>query len=111
MNETNNPALISVEDIHKKIEEGENLTIIDVRTEEEYNEGHIKDSALLTLDTLESKVEEVFPDKDAEMYVYCRSGGRSSMAQMTMERLGYTNTKNISGGILEWEEKGYNLES
>ena len=110
-NNTNNPALINVDEVKQELEKGTDAIILDVRTQEEYNSGHIKGSLLITLDDLQDKVEEEIPNKDAKIYVYCRSGGRSSMAQMTLQSMGYTNCKNIIGGILEWEDRGYPLES
>lgn len=74
--------------------------LLDVRTPEEYAEGHIPGS--INIDSgLISEAEDVIIDKDAPLYVYCRSGGRSSSATAALKRMGYSNVKNI-GGIIHY---------
>ncbi len=78
------------------------ITILDVRTEEEFNTGHI-DSAILIPDTdILEKAEETLPDKSATILVYCRSGRRSALAVADMVSLGYTNVYDF-GGIIDWK--------
>jgi putative lipoprotein len=75
--------------------------ILDVRSEEEYKEGHVPYAKSLPLDVLESKAAEELPDKEQQILVYCRSGNRSTKAAGILEKLGYTNIKNF-GGIKDW---------
>ncbi len=74
--------------------------LLDVRTEEEYRERHIKGSVNIPLDRL-SGVGELIPDKDREIFVYCHSGGRSRSAAGWLAASGYRNVSDI-GGIVDY---------
>lgn len=75
--------------------------ILDVRTAEEFAEGHIEDAVLLDYEDVKSKAHVVLPDKAALILVYCRSGRRSKIASEELVKLGYTNVKEF-GGIIDW---------
>ena len=75
--------------------------ILDVRTEEEYAQGHIKNAILIPDYEIEAKAESVLADKDKLILVYCRSGRRSKNAAEILAGLGYTNVKEF-GGIMDW---------
>ena len=78
--------------------------LVDVRTEDEYNEKHIDGAILLTLDTIdEATVLNVIDNKETPIIVYCRSGNRSSQALSKLEALGYTEVYDL-GSIDNWEE-------
>ena len=77
--------------------------LLDVRTPQEYREGHIPGSQNLPLQQLD-KVEEVTENKDTVLYVYCRSGARSRQAVSLLKHMGYTNVHNI-GGIAAYSGK------
>lgn len=78
--------------------------LVDVRTEDEYNEDHISGAVLLTLDTIdEATALSVIDSKDTPIIVYCRSGNRSSQALSKLEALGYTKVYDL-GSIDNWEE-------
>lgn len=85
----------------KEIIESEDVIVLDVRTQEEYNEGHIKNAVLLPVNDIAVKAEEVLADKDAKILVYCRSGNRSSTASKELIKMGYTNVYDF-GGIISW---------
>ena len=72
--------------------------VIDVRTIDEYNTGHIKDSINIPVDSISS----VNYDKDAVIIVYCASGMRSATAAKTLVDLGYMNVYNLDGGLINW---------
>lgn len=80
----------------------EELVILDVRTEEEYLEGHIENAILLPVDEISNRAEEILPDKDKKILVYCRSGRRSKLASEELVKLGYTNVYEF-GGIIDWK--------
>jgi len=80
--------------------EGEYI-ILDVRTEEEYAEGHIPNAILIPDYEIETKAEEILKDKNQLILVYCRSGRRSKLAAESLIKLGYTNIKEF-GGIIDW---------
>lgn len=100
---------ISPQEFKKLVDSGKSYTLLDVRTPSEYKEGHIKGSILLSLDQLE-RIEKEIPDKGRTIYVNCRSGARSSQAVQIMQKLGYTQVINLTGGIMLWENLGYPLE-
>ena len=77
--------------------------LLDVRTEEEYSEGHIPGSINISLQDID-KVTSVIENKDRPIYVHCQSGIRSSQARDRLRELGYTNIKNI-GGFAEYSGK------
>lgn len=79
----------------------EDVIILDVRTPEEYKEGHIPDAVLLPDYDLSQKAGEQLPDKTAKILVYCRSGRRSASAAKELIELGYTAVYDF-GGIIDW---------
>lgn len=92
---------LSAEEAKEKIDEG-NIILVDVRTQEEYDEKHIDGAILIPNETIADTQPEELSDKDAEILVYCRSGKRSSEAAEKLADMGYTNVYNILGGISEW---------
>lgn len=78
----------------------ENAVLLDVRTPEEYGEGHIPGSRNLPLQRIE-EVEEAVGGKDVPLFVYCRSGARSAQAAHVLRQMGYEQVKDL-GGILNW---------
>jgi len=96
---------ITPEEVKKRLDAGENLHLIDVREPHEnaaFNIGGI----LLPLGKIQSMQTEDIDDlKDEEVILYCRSGNRSGIAAMTLTSMGFTNTNNLVGGMLAWEDK------
>ena len=75
--------------------------ILDVRTREEYDQGHIPGAIVISHEKVAHKAEETLTDKDQLILVYCRSGRRSKIAAEALVELGYTNILEF-GGILDW---------
>ena len=93
-------------DINQALEEyraREGAVLLDVRTPEEYAEGHIPGSVNVPLQSID-KVASALADKTKTVFVYCRSGARSSQAVAFMKQMGYTEVHNI-GGILDYNGK------
>ena len=93
-------------DIHKGLEEyaqTENAVMLDVRTPQEYGEGHIPGSRNVPLQTID-KVTSVAENKDTALFVYCYSGARSRQATAMLQRMGYRDVRNI-GGIAAYQGK------
>ena len=91
-----------VEAKEKIINEG--AILIDVRTQDEYDAGHIDGATLLTLDTInETSVSDVVGSKEAVIIVYCRSGNRSHQALEKLQELGYENVYDL-GAMSNWGE-------
>lgn len=76
--------------------------IIDARTQEEYDAGHIPGAIMIPEYEIADRAEKELPDKDQLILVYCRSGRRSKIAAEELVKLGYTNVKEF-GGIIDWE--------
>ena len=92
---------ISAEKAMEFMETEKEYIILDVRTQEEYDEKHIPGAVLVPNESIgESEIEEL-PDKDQMILVYCRSGNRSKQASEKLAKLGYTNVYEF-GGINNW---------
>ena len=96
---------ISPEEIKQRKEAGEDLHLLDVRELAENQEFNIG-GTLFPLGKIQGmETEEIEIWKEEEVICYCRSGSRSMMAAMFLEQLGFSNVKNMVGGIISWQEK------
>jgi rhodanese-related sulfurtransferase len=78
------------------------VTVVDVRTQAEYEQGHIPDAILVPNETISTTQKpDALPDLDATILVYCRSGNRSAQAARKLVALGYVNVYDF-GGIIDW---------
>lgn len=91
---------ITPEEAHELIGKAD-VVLLDVRTQEEYDEGHIEGAALLPHDAITADSAALPADKDATLIVYCRTGRRSAIAAQTLSDLGYTKIYDL-GGIQSW---------
>ena len=92
---------ITAEEAKQIMDTEEGYIILDVRTQEEYDQGHIPGAVLIPNTEIETRAEDELPDKDQLILVYCRSGNRSKKAAEILVELGYTNIKEF-GGIINW---------
>ena len=92
---------ITAEEAKQIMDSQEGYVILDVRTQEEFNQGHIPGAILIPDTEIEGKAEEILTDKDQLILVYCRSGRRSKLASEALVKLGYTNIREF-GGIIQW---------
>jgi rhodanese-related sulfurtransferase len=96
---------ITVEQLKARMDAGEKLHIIDVREPNEYQEFNIG-AQLVPLGKIQSMQADELDDlKNEEVILHCRSGKRSAMAAQFLETMGFTNTVNVEGGMLAWQEK------
>jgi len=96
---------ITVEELKSRLAAGENVNLVDVREPHENAEFNIG-GTLIPLGKIKSmSVEELEDLKEEELICYCRSGNRSGIAAMVLDQLGFTNTKNLVGGMLSWQQK------
>lgn len=93
---------ISVVELQKRISTGEIINLIDVREQHEYDEFNLG-GELIPLGTLPGKLEDLEDLKNKEIIVHCRSGARSGTAKMFMTQSGFTNVRNLLGGVLDWQ--------
>lgn len=82
--------------------------LLDVRTPEEYAEGHIAGATLIPIQVLAERLSEV--PKNKQVYVYCHSGVRSARASTLLAEHGFKNIENMKGGIVAWKGAGYPVE-
>lgn len=96
---------VSMEQGLNLMENDSNYVLLDVRTIEEYNDGHIPNAIQLTNETFtKEEAENIIPSKDTVIYVYCRSGRRSKLSSQKLINFGYKNVIEI-GGIIDYKGK------
>ncbi|MBK8899873.1 MAG: rhodanese-like domain-containing protein [Anaerolineaceae bacterium] len=96
---------ITPQEAQEKLTNREKMLLLDVRQAEEYaHDGHIKGSRLMPLGTLSSRLGEL--PKDAPIVCVCRSGARSRTACELLQRQGFTDVTNLSGGMIAWKRAG-----
>ena len=98
---------VTPEDVDERLRRGDEFVILDVREDEEVEHGILPGARHVTRGHLESRVEDVLTDKDAEVVVYCAGGVRSAFATKTLEELGYSNVSSMSGGFTRWKDLGF----
>ncbi|HTM65840.1 MAG TPA: rhodanese-like domain-containing protein [Flavipsychrobacter sp.] len=96
---------ISVEELKRRMDAGEQLNIVDVREPDENAEFNIGGILMPLGNILTMQVDELEDHKDDELIVYCRSGNRSMQACLFLETMGFSNCKNLTGGMNAWQEK------
>lgn len=92
--------VLSPEEAKARLDENDAILLLDVRTQAEYDSGHIPGSVCLPNEEITADMPIAF-DRDAEILVYCRSGSRSAEAAEKLTKMGYTNVSDF-GGILDW---------
>jgi rhodanese-related sulfurtransferase len=96
--------LITVNELKERISKGEKLNIVDVREPSEHEEFNIG-GLLIPLGRIQSMdVDELESFKNQELICYCRSGNRSGQACQILDMMGFTNTKNLQGGMFAWRQ-------
>ena len=100
-------ARTTVDEVRSRLERGESLQLLDVREDDETQDGILPGANTLSRAHFESRVEDVLPDKSAEVILYCASGQRSAFAARTLGELGYTNVASMDGGFNRWKDLGY----
>ncbi len=98
---------IAISDVKQRLEHNKTFYLIDVREESERQQGYIKGSLHLSKGQIESHIEKIIPDVNAEIIVYCRGGFRGVLVADNLQKMGYQNVKNMSGGIRAWHAAGY----
>ena len=102
-------ATISVTDLKQRLDRGDTLLVLDVRTPEEYaQDGHIAGSTLIPLQELAQRMDEL--PRDTPIACFCRSGNRSQTACNQLAQAGFADLVNVAGGIGAWRGAGYPVE-
>jgi rhodanese-related sulfurtransferase len=96
--------LITITELKERISKGEKLNLVDVREPSEHNECNIG-GELIPLGNIQAmEIDQLEALKDQELILYCRSGNRSGQACQILDMMGFTNTKNLQGGMLAWQK-------
>ena len=98
---------ISAQELKQQVENGKQLTVVDIREREEWVQGHIPNSVFIPRGYLELQIEQNQPDRDAPVVVYCAGGVRSALAARNLKEMGYTNVISLIGGFNGWKNAGY----
>lgn len=99
--ETNSYTQITAAEAKAMMDEQKDCVILDVRTQAEYDEGHIEEAVLIPDTEINDRAESELPDKETVILLYCRSGRRSKLAAQALADMGYTNVYEF-GGIIDW---------
>lgn len=98
---------MSAQELKQQVENGKQLTVVDIREREEWVQGHIPNSVFIPRGYLELQIEQNQPDRDAPVVVYCAGGVRSALAARNLKEMGYTNVISLIGGFNGWKNAGY----
>ena len=96
---------ISTAELKSRLDANEALNLIDVREPDEHAAFNIGGKLLPLGNILSMMTEDIDHLKNEEVICYCRSGNRSMQASLMLETFGFTNVKNLTGGMMEWQEK------
>jgi molybdopterin/thiamine biosynthesis adenylyltransferase/rhodanese-related sulfurtransferase len=91
------------------IDSGDPL-VLDVREQDEWDEGHLPGAIHIPRGNLESRIERAEPDRSRQIVVYCASGSRSAFAAKSLEELGYEDVASLAGGFTDWKRNGFDVE-
>jgi molybdopterin/thiamine biosynthesis adenylyltransferase/rhodanese-related sulfurtransferase len=102
-------AEVTPEEVQERLGAGRRIQILDVREDEEVRNGTVPGARTLSRAHFESRAEDMLPDKDAPVVVYCQSGVRSAFAAKTLAELGYSDVSSMKGGFTRWKDLGYDF--
>jgi len=103
---------ISVTELHDALTNGESFYLLDVRTLPEFEAGRLSfTDALIPYDQLPKHLDRLPDDRSTEIYCFCRTGNRSGVATEFLRAMGYRNARNVQGGIVDWVDSGWQIDS
>jgi rhodanese-related sulfurtransferase len=98
-------------EVKQRLDAGQNFTLVDVREDNEWERGHLPGAVHLGKGIIERDIEQVIPDKSAEIVLYCGGGFRSALAADNLRKMGYTNCISMDGGWRAWTAAGFPTET
>jgi molybdopterin/thiamine biosynthesis adenylyltransferase/rhodanese-related sulfurtransferase len=102
---------VSLEELKRRLDAKEKLTLVDVREKDEWRGGYIPGAIALPRGFLEMQAEQKLPDKNARIVVYCAGGTRSALAAATLQELGYANVETANPGFVRWKDLRFPIET
>lgn len=100
---------VTITEVKARLDRGERFHLIDVREDREYAADYIPAARHLGRGVLERDIEQVIPDPDADIVLYCGGGYRSALAAESLQKMGYRRVASMDGGIRAWREAGFPL--
>jgi molybdopterin/thiamine biosynthesis adenylyltransferase/rhodanese-related sulfurtransferase len=94
----------------RELIDGGEPVVVDVREQDEWDEGHIRGAVHIPRGHLESRIERAAPDPSRRVLLYCSAGNRSAFAAKTLEEMGYEDVASLAGGFTDWKRNGYPVE-
>jgi molybdopterin/thiamine biosynthesis adenylyltransferase/rhodanese-related sulfurtransferase len=101
---------VSLEELKRRLDSGEKMTLVDVREKDEVRAGFIPGAVSIPRGFLEIQAEQKLPDKNARIVAYCAGGTRSALAAATLQELGYTRVETANPGFVRWKDLGWPME-
>ncbi len=101
----------NVDEVGRRLQAGEKLTLIDVREDNEWEKGHAKGAIHLGKGIIERDIESRFPEKNQELILYCGGGFRSALAADALRQMGYKQAISMDGGWKAWKENKLPIET
>jgi rhodanese-related sulfurtransferase len=99
---------VSIDETQQRMKQGANL--IDVREDNEWQAGHIKNAIHLGRGIIERDIIQKFPDKDTELILYCGGGFRSALSALNLQKMGYSHVASMAGGWRAWKAANAPIE-
>jgi rhodanese-related sulfurtransferase len=101
----------NVEEVKKRLDQGDKFTLVDVREDNEWAKGHLPGAVHLSKGIIERDIETTVPDKNAEIILYCGGGFRSALAADNLQKMGYKKVISMDGGWRGWNAANYPTSS
>jgi molybdopterin/thiamine biosynthesis adenylyltransferase/rhodanese-related sulfurtransferase len=98
---------VPLDELRRRVEAREALTLVDVREAEEFRAGHIPGAVSAPRAFLEARIEEIAPDRDAPLVLYCAGGARAALAARTLVEMGYARVERADPGFTQWRAQGF----
>jgi molybdopterin/thiamine biosynthesis adenylyltransferase/rhodanese-related sulfurtransferase len=102
---------VSSPEVRGRLDEADRPLLLDVREQDEWQEGHLPGAVHVPRGNLESRVEALIPDKSREIVIYCAGGSRSAFAAKSLAELGYDSVASMAGGFADWKRNGFDFET
>jgi rhodanese-related sulfurtransferase len=100
----------NVQEVKKRMDTGEKLTLVDVREESEWARGHLPGARHFGKGIIERDIENAVPNKEQEIILYCGGGFRSALSADALQKMGYKKVVSMDGGWRGWTENGFPTE-
>ncbi|MBI4953169.1 MAG: molybdopterin-synthase adenylyltransferase MoeB [Myxococcales bacterium] len=103
-------ATVSLEELKRRLDDKESITLVDVRERDEFRQGYIPGAISVPRGYLEMQIEQKVPDRSARVVLYCAGGTRSALAAKTLAELGYVSVESANPGFVRWKDLGFPIE-